>query len=43
MFVYRTYQFPIWPLVAILAGLALTPVVKLTELFLSPDETAPQQ
>jgi hypothetical protein len=43
MFVSRTYQFPIWPLAAILAGLVLTPVVKLTALFLSPDETAPQQ
>jgi hypothetical protein len=43
MFVSRTYQFPIWPLAAILAGLVLTPIVKLTALFLSPDETAPQQ
>jgi hypothetical protein len=39
----RTYQFPIWPLAAILVGLALTPIVKLAGLLLTADETAPQQ
>jgi len=43
VFMARNCQFPIWPLAAILAGLAYTPIVKFAKLILSPAETVLQQ